>query len=293
MTDEATPTPEEQPGPSEPSRDTANTSPVPERVGKPAGRYTLRFAVIYAALGVILVGAVAGLVVLVVGSSAEHLGQGLVDLEARQRNDREDGEGDRRPRRRRVPPEQEGRPARRGRLRPASGDERHAQGDDLEHRSPEDRRRPQGHPDRPLGKHVDGSALRPRLATARSRRARPPRRAAGSSAERRSRWRSTRSSSCRRSTRSWRSCRLRPARPQTTLLYLQKDNLKKQLAEPLREDAAAREAAAADRTGHRRRPSTIDKLTLPAVYKYSLAAASGRERAARPEPVPDVEPAQL
>jgi hypothetical protein len=45
------------------------TSPVPDPVGKPAGRYTMRFGLIYAGLGIVLIGAVAGLIVLMTSSS--------------------------------------------------------------------------------------------------------------------------------------------------------------------------------------------------------------------------------
>ena len=60
-----------------------------------------------------------------------------------------------------------------------------------------------------------------------------------------------------------------PGQSQSTLLYLQKSQLAKQLAQPLAQDAAAREAAAADRA-RPKEAATIDKLTLPAVYSYKL-----------------------
>ena len=72
-----------------------------------------------------------------------------------------------------------------------------------------------------------------------------------------------------RSARSSRSCRRRPATTASTLLYLQKSDLTKQLSEPLDKTLPLANAAAADGPDTHE-AATIDKLTLPAVYSYSL-----------------------
>ena len=65
---------------------------------------------------------------------------------------------DRRARRERVPAEQEGRPARRGRLRPPDGDGGHAQDRDLDDRRPRDGARRQRHPDRQLERRLESTS---------------------------------------------------------------------------------------------------------------------------------------
>ncbi len=81
--------------------------------------------------------------------------------------------------------------------------------------------------------------------------------------------------------RSSPTCRRRPARRAATLLYFQKANLTQQLSQPLDKTLplAKPPLPTAPDTSE---ASTIDKLTLPAVYSYSLAAlqdGSARARA--------------
>ncbi len=273
MTDEPTPSPEDTPAAPEPApaptSRSAPSSPVPAGIVKPTGRYTVRFGIIYAALGVILIGAVAGLVVLLVGSSSSSSVEVLVDLAARQGHDGEDGERDRRPRRPRVPPEQEGRPARRRRRRSAPGDERDTQGHDLEHRRP---RRPRqttkGIQIIPSGEHLDRPVLRARhelldrLGTATETRGRLVRREALEVALYTFKFVPAIHS----------VVAFMPPPPgstQTTLLYLQKDNLAKELSQPLAKTLPLVKPPLPTSPDTQEAP-TIDKLTLPAVYKYSL-----------------------
>ena len=75
-----------------------------------------------------------------------------------------------------------------------------------------------------------------------------------------------------------------PGKPPTTLLYLQKDELAKQLSQPLADTLPLAKPplpTAPDPT----EKATIDKLTLPTVYSFKVAATSGRQRRPDPEPV--------
>ena len=241
-------------------------------VGKPAQRYNARFLVLYGILAAIAIAAIAGFVVLVAkpNSSTASSAKGWSDWKPSSGSDCEHDLADRRPRGARVPPEQEGRAARSGRLRPADGHERDAQGLDLAHRDPAlaaERQRDQG---RPVGDDVDDRAVRPRqpvLDLLRDSRARP---AAGSSAARRSR-------------SALYTFKFVPA-IDSVVAFMPPPAGQTPVDAPLPAEEPAREPArraAARRRCRSQTPplptmpdtkeaATIDKLTLPAVYSYKL-----------------------
>ena len=76
--------------------------------------------------------------------------------------------------------------------------------------------------------------------------------------------------------------------PPSTLLYLQRDNFKKELDQPLRKTLPLDEAAAADRPGHQGGGDDRPSHT-PGGLLVQLPAAAGRERAAGARPLPDLE----
>ena len=79
-----------------------------------------------------------------------------------------------------------------------------------------------------------------------------------------------------------------PGRRRATILYLRKDNLKDQLREPLLEDAAARRRRRSRRCPTPGEAATIDKLTLPHMFTYTLTALQTGGAALILDPAPDL-----
>ena len=194
---------------------------------------------------------------------------------------------DRRPRRPPVQAEQEGHAARRGRVGPAAGDERDAQGVDLAHRRSQGAAEQQGiQISRPAATWTYqlcglGAELLDRLRPGDRdpRPARPPRGARGGALH--------------VQVRAGDQVGVAfmpppPGQTPSTLLYLQKEQLREAALAAAREDAAARQAAAPDRSPTRQEAATIDKLTLPAVYTYSLQQLQDTSALLVLDPVPDL-----
>ena len=149
----------------------------------------------------------------------------------------------------------------------------------------------QGHPDHQLRRRLGRPALRarPELRDLLGEGDRQPR--AASSAARRSRSRSTPSSSCPSISSIVAFMPPPPGSTASTLLYLQKANLTKQLSQPLAKTLPLATpplptSPDTDRGLDDRQADAPGGLQVPA------AAAPGRERAARPEPLLDLTAAQ-